>query len=96
MMARTSLSLLMDQRAGCRRELAELARALAEVQGELRDWQPERAARGSGSPHSLRALWTDLEELERSLVQRWLAMDLTRKSLDRAIVNHLRQRPMAS
>ncbi|MEY4828244.1 MAG: hypothetical protein RLZZ562_40 [Planctomycetota bacterium] len=96
MMARTSLSMLMDQRAECRRALAELSRALAEVQSELRDWQPERTARGKDAPQSLRALWTDLEELERSLVQRWLAMDVTRRSLDRAIVAHLRERPMAS
>lgn len=93
--AETSLACLMDQRAACVRERNEVARVLAEVQAELRDWRDERAARGKHAPASLKALWTDLEEHERSLVLRWLGLETTRRAIARAIQERLRQRPMA-
>jgi hypothetical protein len=93
--ADASLACLMDQRAACVREVVAVSRVLAEVQGELRDWRDERSARGAAAPESLKALWTDLEEHERSLVLRLLGLQTTRRAISAAIQERLRQRPMA-
>lgn len=93
--AEASLACLMDQRAACMRALTETSRALAEVQRELRDWREERTARGAEASPSLKALWTDLEEHERTLVLRWLGLDTTRRAIGKAIQARLQSRSRA-